>query len=370
MPSRKTLIFHIGDHKTGSTSIQIAFAKSLVELEGHNILYPAKLARNALADQCLRYGDAETPQELKSAAKPLEKLAIRIRKTKADFILISAEALEKVPAVLLREVIDTFFTEVADEIRVFAYVRPHPARILSSFAERTKAGVPKTLSVDLEQFAERCNKNGEFIYLPRFAAWRDCFGEAFTLRLMTHSQLLDGSVVDDFVHHAFGGIPFTIAGSSQANESLCLEDLMRLKFLQIQLEASLSLSLKVGWEFSRLTGQLPPSPVRTKLQLHRSLAEDIRDFYLEDARDMDRDFFDGEPLMENELQASVEKALTEPQSTDPADHLSPSELHGLEIMAKMVAGLLEQGDVDWAAFLHAKRVNDVALARRGGPATD
>lgn len=370
MPSRKTLIFHIGDHKTGSTSIQIAFAKNSVKLQGHSIFYPAKLARNALGEQCLAYGKAQTPKERRQAGRPIAKLAERIRASQADFVLISAETFEKVPAALLREVVDTFFVGTADDIRVFGYVRPHSARLISSFAERTKAGVPKTLTLNLEDFTKHCKNANEFNYLPRFTAWRESFGDAFTLRPMIRDRLFNGSVVDDFAHHAFGGIPFTITGSSQANESLCLEDLMRLKALQISLKAPKNLRLKIGWEFSRLTGQLPPPPVRTKLQLNRSLAEDIRDFYLADARDMDRDFFDGEPLMENELIASVEKAPIEAQSTDPADHLSPSELHGLEIMSKMVAGLLEHENVDWAAFLHAKRVTDVALARKGGPAED
>lgn len=364
MPNRKTLIFHIGDHKTGSTSIQLAFAKRLVKLHGHSVFYPAKLARNALGDQCLDYGKADTPAAREAAAKPIAKLAARVRASKADFTLISAEAFEKVPAALLHEVIDTFFADTADDIRVFCYVRPHAARLTSSFAERTKAGVPKTLNVNLEDFAKLRKEVEEFIYLPRFAAWREHFGDAFTLRPMIRSQLYQGSVVDDFVHHAFGGVPFTITGDSQANESLCLEDLMRLKVLQSHLKAPHDLRLKIGWEFSRLTGHLPPPPKRTRLQLHKSLAAEIRDTYLGDARNMDREFFGGEPLMENELHAAVEKALAAPQSTEPADHLPPSELRGLEILSGMISGLLENKDVNWPAFLHAKRVRDVELARK------
>ena len=364
MPNRKTLIFHIGDHKTGSTSIQLAFAKQLINLQGHSVFYPAKLARNVLGEQCLKYGRAETPEARQTAAKPIAKLAQRVRDSQEEFTLISAEAFETVPAALLREVIDTFFADTADEIRIFCYVRPHAARIASSFAERTKAGVPKTLKTNLEGFAQRRKEVEEFIYLPRFAALREHFGGAFTLRPMIRSQLHQGDVVSDFVHHAFGGIPFTITGDSEANESLCLEDLMRLKVLQAHLKAPQDLRLKIGWEFSRLSGQLPPPAQRTKLQLHKSLAEDIRTTYLADARNMDREFFGGEPLLENELHTAVKKAIPAPQSTAPADYLSGSELRSLELMSGMIAGLLEEPGVNWSAFLHAKRVRDVELARQ------
>ncbi|WP_369928583.1 hypothetical protein [Leisingera sp. XS_AS12] len=371
MPNRKTLIFHIGDHKTGSTSIQLAFAKRLVTIQGHSVFYPAKLARNALGDQCLAYGKAQTPETRQATAKPIAKLAELIRDSKADFTLISAEAFEKVPAALLREVIDTFFAGTADDIRIFGYVRPHAARLTSSFSERTKAGVPKTLRMNLDDFTKLRQKKREFIYLPRFTAWQEQFGDAFTLRPMIRSQLHKGDVVSDFVHHAFGGLPFTITGDNAANESLCLEDLMRLKVLQSHLKvlpsrpkASHDLRLKIGWEFSRLTGQLPPPPQRTKLQLHKSLAEDIRDTYLDDAKAMDREFFGGEPLLENELHAAVEKALDTPQSVEPADYLSASELRSLELMSGMIAGMLEEPTVNWPAFFHAKRVRDVEQARK------
>lgn len=364
MPNRKTLIFHIGDHKTGSTSIQLAFAQKQIKLQEHSVFYPGKLANNVLRDQCLAYGAAKTRKDREKAAQPLQKLASRVAKADANFALISAEALERVPAALLQEIINDFFSDAADEIRIFAYVRPHPGRITSTFTERTKVGAPPVLKSSLEEFAQHRKEDGENFYLPRFAAWRQHFGDAFALRPMIRSQLYRGSVVEDFVHHAFGGIPFTVASGSSANESFCLEDLMRLKVLQRHLKTSRILRLRIGWEIYRLASQLPPPPQRTKLQLHKSLAEDIRDTYLDDAKAMDREFFGGEPLLEDELHTAVEKALDAPQSVEPADYLSASELRSLELMSGMIAGMLEEPSVNWPAFLHAKRVRDVELARK------
>lgn len=352
---KKTLIIHIGDHKTGSTSIQLALAQQRVSLKGYSLFYPAKLANNVLRAQCLAYGEANTPAMRQKAAKPLRKLADRVRMSEADFVVISAEELEIVKAELFHDIVQTFFIDTADEIRIIGYVRPHAPRLLSSFAERTKIGVLRVLSRTLEEFAAVKQLDGEFIYLQRFLAWRRMFGENFLLRPMIRSELYQNSVVKDFVHHAFGGVEFEISGTGAANESLYLEDLMRLKMLQKEIRDARDLRLKLGWEFSRLLGTLPPSPTRTKLQLHRSLAQDIHDTYMDDARAMDLMFFDGRPLMETELQRAVETARDQPQSTDPKDHFTASELRSLEIMSKLIAGLLANKDVDWPSFLHQKR---------------
>jgi hypothetical protein len=361
---RKTLIFHIGDHKTGSTSIQLAFARGHVTLQDRQVFYPAKLANNAWGRQCMKYGLAQTPGARERAARPITALADQVRKSDADFVLISAEYFESVPASVLRDVVDTCFADAADDIRVICYVRPHAARVTSSFAERTKAGGRRLMAGTMESFFADTRANDEFIYLPRFLAWRDHFGDKFTLRPMIREQLRDGSVVDDFVHHAFGGLPFTIAGDSTSNESLFLEDLMRLKVLQRTLRGDRDLRLKVGWEFARLVGHMPPPRQSTKLRLHRSLAEAIHAAYIEDARNMDEAFFGGAPLLQQELVKEMERAPEEEQSVEPEDYLSASELRSLEVMSQMVANLLENDGGDWGQYLHSMRVRDVQLARK------
>mgnify|MGYP000498255412 CR=1 FL=1 len=50
----KTLVFHIGDHKTGSTSIQYAFAADRVALENRSVLYPARINSNRLRPESPR----------------------------------------------------------------------------------------------------------------------------------------------------------------------------------------------------------------------------------------------------------------------------------------------------------------------------
>ena len=359
---KKTLIFHIGDHKTGSTSIQLAFAKRRVSLKDHSLFYPAKLASNMLGDQFKAYYKADTPEAREDASILMRNLARKIRKSNADFVLVSAEAFEGVPAAIFKDVFDTFFADTADEIRFFCYVRPHSARITSTFAERTKIGGPRVMASSLESYATHLKGTREFFYLKRFEAWHAAFGDRFHLRPMIRDQLYRKSVVDDFIHHAFGGIDFEISGTDAANESLCLDDLMRLKVLQTMYQGPRKMRLRLGWEMARIVGTLPPPKTTSKLRLHRSLAEDIRDTYMDDARAMDEMFFGGTPMLENELYTAVEKAQDQPQSTDPADYFPESELRSLELLSTLIISMLEHDQVNWPEFLHSKRLDDVRKA--------
>lgn len=362
---RKTLIFHIGDHKTGSTSIQTAFASGQIRVKGQEPFFPAKLSHNWLKDYCQAYAATNKPKAKAKAINIFQNLAANIRRSDAEFCLISGESLESIPAAVMKEIIDRFFADTADEIRVIAYVRPHAGRFTSGFTERVKTGLPNALKRGLDDFFSFVRDNGAFLYAPRFRAWRDNFGENFILRPMVRDQLYEGSVVEDFILHAFGTRDFAILGKANANESLSLEDLMRLKVLQSRIFAASTPQIRhaVGWEFARLIGQMPPPETRTKLRLHKSLAEQMHAAYLEDARTMDREFFDGQPLLESDLDRQVEIAPTEALSMEPADHLSASEMRSLEVMASMVDGLLGNKDVAWGPFLRANRIQDINTLR-------
>lgn len=365
MPSHKTLIFHIGDHKTGSTSIQLAFAEGRIALNSKKLLYPAQLASNALKKQFMNWAKASSEADKEEASRPLAKLAHRIRTTDADYVVVSAEEFEWVPPALFKRVVNHFFRDCADEIRVIAYVRPHAPRIISSFCERTKIGGTAVLQQTLADFAKTHQEKGTFTYHGRFAKWREHFGAAFLLRPMIRAKLIEGSVVTDFIQHAFPGEPYTLDEGNSANESLDLVDLMRLKVLQRHFQqSSQMLRHQIGWEFLRLTGHMPAPAKRQKLKLHKALANDLSASYRADAQAMDRDFFNGEPTLETELATAITTAQKHAQSVEPADYLSDAEMRGLQIMAGFLESALSNDSVNWPQFFHQKRVDDTVQARK------
>ena len=348
------LVIHIGDHKTGSTSIQYAFARGQVRLGGAAVAYPTKLNHSFLRKQCSAYANGAAPARA-AAEEVFRRLARRIATSGAPAALISAEALENVPPGLLHEVVTGFFAEAADEIRVVAYVRPHAARFLSNYAEQIKIG---SFAGDLEAYFAHVQDKGRLDYQPRFAAHRAAFGDAFLLRPMIREQLTGGDILADFAAHAFPGAELAPAAGT-ANESLSLEDLMRLKLLQARLgDAPQKLRHALGWEFARLVADLPPPQSRTRLQLHAGLAGRLHEACLADARALDAGFFGGQALLEGELTRARDGAVPVAQPTEPAAWFSAAELRTLELLSDLVAGQLEADGVNWVQELRRRRLVD------------
>jgi len=359
MATHKTLIFHIGDHKTGSTSIQHAFARKGVILEGRTILYPGSIAHNWLKRPLKAYSRGKKKAPAYNAAiKKFKNLAENIRASKADFCLISAEGIQDIKPAVFHEVVTKYFADAADEIRVIAYVRPHGPRVMSSFAERLKIGALSVMDTGPEQILELFAEKRIFPYHARFGAWRAEFGDNFLLRPMIRSQLYNGSVVEDFVHHAFSTTDFQLVNIDSANESLDLVDLMRLKHLQSQCrERSGDLRHALGWEFGRVVAAMPSPEVRTKLLLHKGLARKIHTAWLEDARAVDQAFFGGAPLLEDELDAALEGAVETKQSFQPEDWLGADELRGLTVLSHIISDMAANQAVDWPTHWRTKLVS-------------
>lgn len=365
---RKTLVFHIGDHKTGSTSIQYALAANRVQLKDRSLFYPAKLNHNMLRPHFEAYSKAEDSEARAKAIQVFRSLGNQLRKSDADYCVISAEGFELVDPSIFRDVLETYWSTGDEDIRIIGYVRPHAARLLSDFAERTKIGGPKVMEGDLSTSVEVMSREGRLPYLPRFSAWREQFGDRFILRPMIRDQLLNGDVVQDFIDQSCDGNSFEITGSAQANESLDLTDLMRLKVLQQHcIGKPAKLRHTLGWEFARVVGQMPPPAQRSKLALHRDLAQRVHQMYISDARAMDQEFFNGTPFLEAELDKALATAVETPQSVDPEDHLSEAELRGLSILSEIMADMFRNTTGAWPEFFQSKRIKTM---RRAGKATE
>lgn len=354
---KRRLIIHIGDHKTGTTSIQNTFAAGRVRLDGHSLLYPAAMAHNYLRPHVESFAKGN-PLETRHADQPgLADLGAQIRDAGADFTVISAEEFEGIDPLVLQQVLKTYFTDAYDEIRIVAYVRPHAARVLSTYAEEIKIGQFKGLPEDYHEITAFM---GRFLFAPRFKAWRKVFGDNFVLRPMVRDRLAEGSVLHDFIRTSCGDVDFAIEDSDNHNESLCLEDLVLLRLAQEQLaKRKWGVRHAFGWELAHQLNALPRPAGKTRLEMHRALAEQIRKEYRDDARTMDTEFFGGEPILEAELDKSLAKALPEAQSLRPKDHFSPDEIHTLKATAALLADLLGQPGANWALHFRDERVKAI-----------
>lgn len=366
----RRLIFHIGQHKTGSTAIQDALARGEIRPEGRRILYTTRMHHNYLPKHFNAWANDGTTLPGSETEPGLDALSERLARGDFDDAVFSAENFEGMDAWKIRRVLERFFLPHVRDHRILCWVRPHAARTVSDFAENIKIG---WFDGDLEAFHDRFLHERVLSYAERLADLRDCFGDRFHARVMLRELLADNSILHDFAEAAFGpGADVAITAPPTANETLPLEDLVMLRHLQGALaDRNMHLRHAFGWEMMHILQSRPRKG--TRLTMHRSLAERVRKDYLEDARALDRGIFAATPVFERELDRTVDEAVAEPQSLDPRDHFNPARLRQIEVMADIILTLLGNNGQPWQPYLVRCRINRLhgnaasAAHRRRGP---
>jgi len=354
---KKVLVFHIGDHKTGTTSLQNALAAGLIRPEGVKLHYPAPLNHNYLIGQIRAYLENRPPPKLKDRLHSLAELADQVRAAGPGYTVISGEVFENLPPKKFAKIIDSFFTDCADEIRIIAYVRPHAQRLLSSYAEQIKIG---WFTGTIEDFFAQNLASKRFHFAPRFAAWQRQFGTAFRLRPMVRTALRGGSVLEDFSHTAFDGMPCQIWDADLVNESPSLQDLVLLKFLQSSFQDKDKwLRHTLGWEFARRLVQLRPEGEDRpeKLTLSVPLLQQIKEAYTDDADAVDSAFFPEDRWLSNAFDKAPKQQTA--QSLDADKYFNPQTQRHLTLMAEIIHDMLDR-KAGWPSYFHRHRLDDVA----------
>lgn len=284
------LVLHVGDCKTGSTSIQAALNQRLWTGAVPDVHFPRQGTHNDLAAPFFK-------RRVKAQkTKRMAALARDLRAATAPLAVVSAEHFEFADPAAVAEAFQRHLPQLQDRIRVIAYVRPHADRLVSSFAQHLKQrAVTETRMDDL---LDRYVKTGRLHYAPRFSRWKTAFGDRFTLRPMVADTLYQGDVVADFFQYLFHGADVRLRPGTDANVGLSLQDLALILALHARLDPSGSAK-----STPKLKGLIPllirslPRPVDPiKLRLHRSLAERVVDTYRADAAELDAMFFAGQPM--------------------------------------------------------------------------
>jgi len=350
------VVFHIGDSKTGSTSIQRTLALGAATSAEVSLLYPL-LRTHAHHAVALSLYD---PAHMAERARHWRWVAERLAGSDADVAVISAELFENVAPATLAEAIAEFLPEHLATARFVAYVRPHAERVLSAWTQQVKTG---TTLRDLEGFHRHSSRRGRFLYAPRFEAWRAAFGARFVLRPMIRAELAGGDVVRDFCEVVFAGAPFELTLPPPANEALCLEDLALLNALQQRLRERLGqdmLRKALGGRLAQLLQAAPPRSRQTRPQLHRSLAIEIAETYGADAAALDASFFAGQAPagpMTRALEAAIARALPEPLPFDPSRLLTPAEARLARCLEALVVEMVAERPEGVRQLLRARKID-------------
>lgn len=334
---RRTLVVHVGDHKTGTTTIQSGLSKGVIKLEGAKLYYPStnlEGSHNHLAGAFLSLANPSNSRGGATQKELLSQLGEELRGSNARFKVVSAENLAPIDPDGFLRTLQELFSDSYDDIRIVAYVRPHAQRVLSYYSECTKIGTLR--QGNLNTFFDKSDRRGMLNYHRRFSEWKRVFGDQFVLRPFVRSELLDGSIMADFSATAFGDAVKSVTEPEARNESLTLEDLMRVKFVQKELADAQYNRHALGWSFQQVLKDIPSNTPGTPLRMHRKLAERIREAYLEDATKVDEEFFGGKNLLRKGLDDAVESASEKLQSGNPRDYFDESELRSLRLVAQSI----------------------------------
>lgn len=379
----KEIVFHLGDKKTGSTSIQAVLRNATIRAE-RTIGYPVFRLHHSHIPRAIL-----APHAGKGIAAHFAKLRTMIEASDRDIQVISAENFEGVYGSQLLAAMEEFMPEYLPHVRLIAYVRPHADRIVSSWSEQIKTG---NFSGTLEEFFERNTVTQRFAFHERFKSWRDAFGDRFELRPMVRSLLHKEDVVQDFVSYVLQSEDFTIEGETAANESLTLEDLAVMRMVNEKLGDVYSdlrqrdrtgknenlgkREIKATYPANNATAIARNFAINlaahkrdhgTKPAFHTDLVTQVQDHYAADAAALDDTFFDGTP-MTDALQAITKKAVPEPQILDANALLTPEEIRLAQVMTDFIGRVALIAPKDWIKFFPVERngaIYDI-LASKGG----
>ena len=347
-PMIQELIIHLGDKKTGSTSIQSMLCNKAWVSQSREIVYASdNFHCRPLANAIKR--KTKFPLILEQKIRPIRDLLLQ---SDAHWGIISSEHFEGVSPQLLHEAIEDYLPEFKDNMRLLAYVRPHIDRFASSFSERTKLG---DFSGSLEDLHEKFNKIDFLKYSPRLRSWKNVFGEKFTARPFVRSRLVDSDVVSDFLSFVSSSLEIKSTKVDKSNVSLCVEDLALIRSLHGffgETYVDLIQKRTMAAVGRRLGGLLAENNINgAKLLVHHELAAIMKDEYMLDAIEVDSEFFsDYDSPMQVALVEYCDKAPLLPQSLDPRDHFSDEYLCRINAFSQLLGRIII---ADQQAFIDA-----------------
>lgn len=220
MTNKPECLLHIGHSKTGSTSIQNAFAAHRESLAVRGVCYPKSpgwsnhaLIPSAAAPLPLRErgihpafwaglppGDrierflTEFPSEMATLPDSVRTV-----------VMSSEQCIYILPDIASIERLASFLEPHFSRIRIVVYLRRQDTHFASAYTQKLRDGV-----VDMPRLPSEGAERAEYDYAALLWRWAKVFGvEAVVPRLFDRAELVGGDVIDDFLSlcDAAGAVP-------------------------------------------------------------------------------------------------------------------------------------------------------------------
>jgi hypothetical protein len=334
----KNLVIHLGDTKTGSTAIQsVLRSGEFVTPNGQTVCYPGKSLNHNRLPKALSKGENAERQ-----ANLFKLIAEEFRASDADFGLISAELFQTVDPLKLKHIIESEMADLCERMRLISYVRPHAERLVSTYSERAKFGL---VSGDMRSHLRTMDRTKRLHYAPRFAAWRQTFGDKFHLKFFQRDHLLNGDIVEDFFSWMFNQSGTEIHATQQPNASLTIGQIALLRrFYNLmpkppknggsgKMPADVSRALVAQFRVTGLGADMG------RVTIPEKLATRLKQKYESDAQALDAEFFDGTPMLDA-LNVIPSKLIGTNSQFEASSCFSQDVLQAFDTMAQISIALM------------------------------
>ncbi|MGB0853328.1 MAG: hypothetical protein ACPGSI_08545 [Pikeienuella sp.] len=218
------VLLHIGDHKTGTSSLQRLCAA------GHlpaGVLYPMAGRANGAGHHNLAWSIGADPR-FSNGKGGWTQVWEEVRAQLPQTVLISSEAFEFKRPKPVHKALFSKLPHSVEQVEIALYIRPHAPRLLASYAERLKRGIGP---FERAEFLNHAIGTRRFHFADRVRRWQKTFGrEALKIRVFQPELLYRGDMVDDFFLHFLRSEPPQVR-CAKANQSPCAN---ALKIMQEQ----------------------------------------------------------------------------------------------------------------------------------------
>lgn len=279
-------LLHIGRQKSGTTTLQQAFAGNRAYLASRGTLYPGAGETEIAHHRLSRFFRAVRKGEVVDAEQrsvDLRRLTGEIAGARERRVLISSEGLQNSDP---RDVALVFPPE---RTRIVVYLREQLDFAVSAYCQAIQA---QARTDNLRRFVRRTRGD----YAAFLDRWSDAFGQdRLVVRVYDRANLRDGDIVADFFHEALGIAPpaHRAAGSNPSIGGLVLA----LKHLiNATLDPAVASSTGTYRLLSRLAASDPA--YRRKPGIPDWLAEEVRGRFARSNAEVARRYLGRDTLFE------------------------------------------------------------------------
>lgn len=250
-PLMTRLVFHIGQHKTGTTALQRHLASNRRRLRRMGVLYPRlpgwRYAHHALfpylfdVEHCdpyvLRRLGSSARQALSVSRAAWDEICARVVRLEPAVVILSSETFFRAANFAQMARLGRVLREIADEIEVICYVRNPAELLLSVFSTQIQIDAqfqwpPPGLRKDVLQAYEHVR--ADKLHVLKFS----------------REALEGGDITQDFCTRFLGGKP-GIASSNRVNTSLSVEAMIVMERYVARQNASRNESMPLRQQIFR-----------------------------------------------------------------------------------------------------------------------